>query len=310
MDFTSESTGHGSSSGAAVSRSSSSLDDGLLPEADLKVLRLHEQREQLLSQRNRLLQEIESLKSRQKTGVVEDARILDLVLLARWERSSTDGVTVIDGSTDLQEELATKCDTLPLLNMEIRLQRLRELYVDVELQARNLGDSSSMEIKATYRKRKPGFHVILHLQYQDSVLVDCQVVDISQSVKWELRNLVHCKNPTKILLGCYEFDSLCERRRAVFDQLRESMNRYASLVKVDTSREGAIELARSVPPAAVVRVQWLIDVADTWPSTTIVAALTDGAGNRIDIEQIKIGLFKEYGVNLGLQELCKACLSL
>ncbi|QLQ79284.1 hypothetical protein HG537_0B06320 [Torulaspora globosa] len=318
MDFTSDSTGPRSSSASGVghARSSSELEDGLLPESELKLIRLREQRESLISRRNRLLQEVESLKRRKQTSGnvgVADARLMDLVLLSR-PGTATVGTAVetIDGTSDLQRELATKSDTLPLLNMQARLQCLRELYAGVELEVESIEDATATEmvVKAQFSKLRPGFHVKLKLKYRDAVLVSCEVQDVSRNDRWLLRDLVRCRNPSRILLGCFEFDSLRERRSAEFARLESTISRYPSLVTVERESETCIRFARSASPAAVLRVQWLIEVADMWPSTTIATTLVNGSGEPIDIEQIKTGLLKEYGVSLGLQELCKACLCL
>ncbi|QLL31770.1 hypothetical protein HG536_0B06380 [Torulaspora globosa] len=318
MDFTSDSTVRRSSSASAagLAQSSSELEDGL-PEADLQLIRLHEQRDSLISKRNRLLQELESLKRRTQAPLENvagaDARLMDLVLLSGPE-SATIGpaVETIDGSTDLQRELATKSDTLPLLNMQARLQSLRELYAGVELEVESIEDATATEVivKAQFSKLRPAFHVTLKLKYREAVLVGCDVQDMSRSVRWLLRDLVRCQNPPRILLGCFEFDSLRERRSAEFDRLASAMSRYPSLVTVERESEACIRFARSVSPTAVLRVQWLIELADMWPSTTIATTLVNGSGELIDTEQIKAGLLREYGVSLGLQELCKACLCL
>lgn len=318
MDFTSDSTAPRSSSAsaAALARSSSELEDGLLPEADLKLMRLQEQRDSLISTRNRLLQELEWLKRRAQAPAnagAADARLMDLVLLSRPDPARFEAaVETIDGTTDLQRELATKSDTLPLLNMQARLQCLRELYAGVELEVASTEDAAATEmvVKAQFSKLRPGFHVTLKLKYRDAVLVGCDVQDVSRSVRWPLRDLVRCRDPSRILLGCFEFDSLRERRSAEFDRLASAMSKYPSLVTVERESEACIRFVRSASPAAVLRVQWLIELADMWPSTTIATTLVNGSGEPIDIEQIKTGLLREYGVSLGLQELCRACLCL
>lgn len=102
MDFTSDSVRHSSvASEARNSRSSSRSSSNDLSELDLRTLKLQEQRNSLLSRRNGLLQEIQSLKSRAHTTHEEtDARLLDLVLLTSGKEKAS--AITIDGS-DLEK---------------------------------------------------------------------------------------------------------------------------------------------------------------------------------------------------------------
>lgn len=303
MDFTSDSTVKNSSAG--VSEPSSESNE--LSELDLRALRLGEQRNALLSKRNALLQEVNALKSRSRSSAAHedvDARLLDLVLLAPSPTTESPAIT-IDGNSDLQKELAAKYDTLPLLNMPLRLACLRKLYQHVDLHVSTVDDA--VEVHARFQRAEP-FQVALRLRYDGEILEECHL-DLSPSVQWELRSLLDCKNPSRILLGCFEFDRISYRRSVLLAELRQEMVRFASLVSI-TPTANSLTLQRFVTPQATFTVRFTIELDGFWPSSNVSTSLVNGQNVAIDIRSIAQGLFEEYGLHLGLLQLCKACLCL
>lgn len=303
MDFTSDSVRHSSVASEArnsrsSSRSSSSND---LSELDLRTLKLQEQRNSLLSRRNGLLQEIQSLKSRAHTTHEEtDARLLDLVLLTSGKEKAS--AITIDGS-DLEKELQAKYDTLPLLNMQLRLETLRKLYQYVDLSVSSSDDI--VEAHARFYRSTEPFDLDLRLNYKGETLYECGV-EVSRNVQWPLRSLLKCKNPSRILLGCFEYDRLRCGRDELFNHIQGEMGRFASLVTI-TRTESALTLHRFATPEAKLTIRYTIEFEEFLPSSRIQTSLQDG---QIDISAVTSGLLKEYGLRLGLLQLCKACLCL
>lgn len=309
MDFTSDSTVRHSS--PAVSEPSSESQD--LSELDLQALRLQEQRNSLLSRRNALLQEIQTLRRRKQasSGAHDevDARLLDLVLLAPSkgrEKRPTASTGTLDGSSELQRELAAKYDTLPLLNMQLRLGCLEQLYKHVDLQASAI-DQTTVEVRARFKASEP-FQVDLRLHYDGDVLHKCDLT-LSDNVRWPLRALLECGNPSRILLGCFEFDRLRSRRSALFAALSQEMARFAGLVRV-VCAETCLTVSRFVSPRATLKLRFTIDLDGFWPSSRVLASLVDGQDAPVDVAGVTDGLLREYGLQAGLLQLCKACLCL
>lgn len=319
MDFTSDSTVRRSSVTPVDKENSNS--SSLVDENDLRVIRLHEEKESLLSKRNDILDEIDSLsqelkkspKTDDRSADDIDARLIDLILLAK-DPPKAASIVHIDGQTDLKKELATKYDTLPIMNMQLRLKYLQDLYVDVKLEKdRALSDNneSIVSVRATFSRSTP-FDIWLTLRYKDETLLQCDLQKISKAIEWNLKPLMGCHNPSRILLGCFEFDKIRHRRSTIFEELIQAMSPYTSLVEVARELECKLILKRLGGIESLLQITFLIDFneADFLPNTIVTATLAKGENNFIDIDGIKSGLIKEYGLSVGLKELCKACLCL
>ena len=159
MDFTSDTTNSQDRSsshlnleeavGPPKDRKNANIDDdekqqlSLLDDEELRALKLQEEKEALLTRRNTLLQEIQSYQNiltkesadkKPKNGDVLQNDItqnfLDLISISssnsNFVMNDRKQVQSINGLTNLQKELITKYDTLPLLNMNLRLSYLRD----------------------------------------------------------------------------------------------------------------------------------------------------------------------------------------
>lgn len=332
MDFTSDSTVPRQNTGSDLvsrSRSHSSSSSHGLNDNDLRLIHLQEQKDSLLSKRNSLLQEIDtySIQLKSPTSVLPhedadvdvDSLLMDLIQQLSSSRDDPTAqraqVIAIDGNSDVQTELKSKYDTLPLLNMDLRLKYLSScLYPHVILQTTISDDVTIMH--ATYNRiANSSFTIHIRLRYRENILLQCQLEYITNSVKWNLKPLTACHNPTSILLGCYEFDKIRSKRLAIFEAIMEALSPYTS-VSVNTATS-SLTLQRQGLHLKL-QISFIIDFGDgsmnylMFPNSVVTSQLFKSGKLVTDpvTNGIQNSLIEEYGISKGLIELCKACLCL
>lgn len=298
MDFTSDSKQSTTPAPSSVTQSS----DIVLNQADLKLLDLQNEKERLISQRNLLLDEIDNYRTQlHRPKSAEDGKVLLQDLLTSINTNETHRVVTLDGNSDALLELKHKYDTLPLLNMDLRLRYIREfLYPDVDLLVE--GD----RITAVYCSSKQNFSVQLQLQHEDDVLTQCKVLEASGSVKWALKPLLESRNPASILLGCHEFDRIRLKVSSIIDYLLDNLADYG---QIKLSRDQNSLQALRDDFKICLKLGFSVSFTSFLPSTHISSVLRKEE-QYIEIEDIKVGLIEEYGVNMGLLQLCKTCLNI
>ncbi|GAV54838.1 hypothetical protein ZYGR_0AS01610 [Zygosaccharomyces rouxii] len=295
MDFTSDSR-VGSQSGRPqeeVPSGSSSGSSELNPEQEL-LLRLQDAKDSLLSKRNALVREIGTLQSKESPVEYKRTALLDLAELVPTSssvRETKSSTAFQDGSTAVQEELRHKHDCLPLLNMDLRLSYLRETYPYASLV---LVDSSNLHVEFT---RRPNDYFQLDLQLPQGPAV------LSTNVRWPLRKLEGCSNPTAILQGCYEFDRLRCKRDGIFQQIWSSLQAKGVSHRISGS---LLSLWRN---DLLLQLRLEIEIKDLFPQTHLQARLfkNEKPLSSPDVQRILQGLMQEYGVVRGVLELCRSC---
>lgn len=296
MDFTSDSRAGSQSIPPqedipGSSSSSSGSSSQLNPEHE-RLLRLQDVKASLLAKRNALVKEIETLQSKEPPIEYRRTALLDLAeLVPASDGETRSPVGFQDGYTAVQEELKYKHDCLPLLNMDLRLSYLQETYPYASLV---LVDSSNLHIEFT-RRADDHFRLILQLPQGPAVL--------SNNVRWPLRKLENCSNPTTILQGCYEFDRLRCKRDEVFQQIWSSLQSKGVFYRISGS---LLSLWRN---NLLLQLRFEIEIEDLFPHTHLNARLFK---NEIplsspDVQHVLQGLMQEYGVVQGVLELCRSC---
>lgn len=151
---------------------------------------------------------------------------LDLMLLSSMKQLTVEPRPKpihITGTSSLQEELSVKYDTLPLLNMKLRLRYLQKyLYPFVNLRIHNLDeeDDNRYEVIAKFkRSSKLPFQIKFKIDYdtkEDSngQLNQFKILEISRRVRLCFERILYdngtllIENPVTLLFFCLEFDRL------------------------------------------------------------------------------------------------------
>ncbi|CCK72662.1 Ctf19p KNAG_0L00390 [Huiozyma naganishii CBS 8797] len=348
MDFTSDISG-GVSSPRAVggpgiqlhpkgsgSDGSDSRNSSLLGESDRKRLALMDKREQLLAQRDAMLRDLDTLKQELRRPVAAGPRetasamprrqadenaakmLIDLMLLSRSDsggpadQTTAESRVRVDGGSGLQEELLLKYDTLPVLNMRLRLKYLTKvLYPYLTLHVVEL-DAQTVSLECVFKRNAASpLQLLLELQYssRQEVLRSLRVKHVSPGHHLALQPLLDgcTQNVSVLLFTCNEYNRLVYER----DQLRVALrNKFQARLHYDESHlSGSITL-RDLRNERALLVEMPI-VFDQqycgflYPRMQIRLQLTRGqaAVDDVDINGILYRLMEEYGVQDALVDL-------
>lgn len=294
MDFTSdsriESRLGGSQEGSSNSDGDSSRSE-LDPEHE-RLLQLQDTRDSLLAKRNALVREVESLQSRGTSVEFKRTALLDLAELVPGSAKKPERATALqDGSTGVGDEIRYKHDCLPLLNMDLRISYLRDTYPCAELE---LVDSSVLRVEFTRRQ---------HDYFQVELELPQGPVRLSKNVRWPLRGLESCSNPTSVLQGCYEYDRLRCRRDQLFEMAWSSLQSRGVSHRIGGS---LLSLWRN---DVLLQLRFEIQFRDVFPQTKLDARLFKHGASLFspNVHEILQGLMQEYGVTQGVLELCRSC---
>lgn len=295
MDFTSDSRiGSHSEAPEEVpgSNISSSDDSGELNPEQERLLQLQDVKDSLLGKRNALVKEIEMLESKETPVEYKRTALLDLAELVPKASSEIKSSTKFqDGSTSVEDELRYKHDCLPFLNMDSRLSYMRETYPYANFE---MGGTSNLQVEFT---RRPNDYFQLELQLPEGPAV------LSSNVRWPLRKLEDCSNPTAILQGCYEYDRLRCKRDEIFHQI------VSSLRSKDVSYRISGSLLSLWKNDLLLQLRQEIENNGFFPETHLSVRLFKNAIplSSPDVQHILEGLMVEYGVVRGILELCRSC---
>ncbi|EDO15338.1 hypothetical protein Kpol_1011p8 [Vanderwaltozyma polyspora DSM 70294] len=327
-------------------------EDDFLSKEDTQRLHLQELKEDLLSKRNELIKEIDTYKkeisTRQKNLLNEQSLLdqnasnllRDLLIASSTLNSnsnlSNDGpndiddnrkakTQFIDGASPLQIELLSKYDTLPLLNMDLRIRYLEEyLYpnVNVEIVSEELEniDVTNTTIKVYWKFTK--IELILNLSYDTTlqILLKFDILSISENYKLKLMPLIDsCKdNPTLLLFFTNQYDKLLQKRNSIFKELQDTFQRQLKSCNIVNNQEslvltnimkGSDDLRKTIKLQIDFNIQFSIDSKFTLPTSKINSKLwSDHNLILVNDNTILYGLIKEYGVLQGLKEYTKTCL--
>ncbi|CAI4053561.1 hypothetical protein SKDZ_16G2480 [Saccharomyces kudriavzevii ZP591] len=318
----------------------------LLNDEELRALRLQEEKEALLTRRNTLLQEIQSYQNilvkedaakKAKNGDILQSDItqdfLDLISISSSKPNSVADdrkrVQSINGLTNLQKELITKYDTLPLLNMNLRLSYLRDHtypHVQVSVQSRDRVHKEGIEILVVNfkfcRNTMNPFEIQFKMfyEFEDSTLLKWDILRISTNVRLKAKQLLATRNFQNCLLSLYEFDKIKSRKIGIFQNLinllkRKSkcylMNNGDSLVIERVIREGGLTTIKLQINFFIIMSGESTQPPNCFlPMSKISINLWKGGErfDQMDLDEICYGLIKEYGVKTGLKEICNVCL--
>ena len=354
MDFTSDSAlsvtsnsslGAGHLTEGQLS-SEDKINESFLNVEDSKKLQLVDLKAELLAKRNDLLQEIDSYKDQisaaekapatRKNMLDENANnlLLDLLVASTMDRdegnykhdiNTENPIKHIDGRSAVQQELLSKYDTLPLINLDLRLRYLREyLYSNIELQVLSSElesiDVTSTTLKVDFINSKLTIQLKLSYDRILATLVDFQVLSVSNNYKLKLKPLlVSCENnPNLLLFCCNELDRLVAKRLFMLRDVQDTYKSQLKISRLFNSDESLLLVSRVPQDDRTLRIIRLRidfniyfnrDSKFPLPSSQISAKLWKD--DRLILNEdnsILKGLINEYGVLSGLKEFSRSCL--
>lgn len=285
MDFTSDIVADETLSKRKIFVSSSDSEtNDLLDPQEQELLRLQDLKEELLNQRVNKFVELENLQKqlqntvplRSKQGIdggsLEDRNridqnannlLVDLIVMSSQNRASIQDKDIhLDGMNNVNDELKWKYDTLPIMNMNLRLKHLTELtYPDTEISIERLdndtkqGDQGSIKnnilIHYTFQKFRSNpltitvsGEIIKDMETQDEQLTSLQFYDVCNWFKLILRSIIPQNFinsfPHAILFFCHEFDRLQFERHEL---IRFVTNKYGKRLKlVEQSSDAQMQI--------------------------------------------------------------------
>lgn len=178
------------------------------------------------------------------------ARIfLDLMLLSSKKQQAVEPNSKpihLDGGSSLQEEISVKYDTLPLLNMDLRLKYLQKyLYPHVEIRINNLADEDNnsnnkdddddeynYEVTIKFKRNpKLPFQIKFNINYDpkdgsNGQLKGFQILEISKRVKLFFERIFYLDgqlliaNPVTLIFFSLEFDRITYQCNLLITQIR------------------------------------------------------------------------------------------
>lgn len=330
----------------------------MLSAKDKKQLKLEEIRESLQKERESLLKQVDILNielentheseftpepfPEENEDEIDDnmaKTLVDLLTLSsRNNRFSTQDMndylppqkrSRIDGNSGMQDELMSKYDTLPLLNMNLRLRYLKQfLYPHMKMTVR---ESSSRGKNDTFKEvivsvsfeRNTHYPIRLkfkvHYDTKDETLQKFEIIELLPSlVHLNVKSKDSTTNPTSFLFALNEYDRLLYKRQSLFDDI---INKYKVWIDsqfintinskyADTDRTMIIQNKRpnNVQLQITIRVGFLEN--QIVPGTNILLTLScNGAVvQEPDINDLFYGLMKEYGISMSLRQLIQTTL--
>lgn len=327
---------------------SSDIDTLFLSKDDKRRLKLEESKEKLLAERERLMKQVDDLKIEldntplnSKTFEPEEDNkideniaktLVDLMTFSSRSHFISDGEEKpinerIDGTSDLQDELTSKYDTLPLLNMNLRLRYLKEyLYPFIKLETKEKKDvnvNKEIEVTSSLRRNKKcpitaKFQV--NYDTKDEKLVLFDLVELSPSrVRLNMREFIerHKRNPTMILFCLNEYDRVLWKREEL---LRDITEKYKSWI-VSSSIENTVSYT-DIERVIIIKnfkqhnnelhisVKITINKNTIIPQTKINLNLYRNGIQILkpDINSILNGLMKEYGLQMSILQIIQTVL--
>ncbi|SMN20044.1 similar to Saccharomyces cerevisiae YPL018W CTF19 Outer kinetochore protein, required for accurate mitotic chromosome segregation [Maudiozyma saulgeensis] len=338
---------------------SSDIELNMLSASDRKQLKLEETREKLLLEREKLLKEVDTLNIELENtpeGINEELQhpeeiengnmdegeidhnmaktLVDLMSISSRKNKFAnidEGIQQtsnrIDGNSKMQDELASKYDTLPLLNMNLRLRYLRQyLYPHMKMDImERVNEQSNKKITVSIRFLRNVKHVIkikFVMQY-DSSEETLQSFEISQltppTLNLNMRSFLkkHSNNPTIILFCLSEYDRLLWKRQELFDGIAEKFKSWIeeSFFKnkanyMDIERE--MILKNTNQNANIIRLIVKVEIPEGSVIPRSKVNLEMYAGGSLittpDVNKMLFELMKEYGLKASLQHLIRGAL--
>lgn len=168
---------------------------------------------------------------------------LDLMLLSSKKQQMIDPgprAIQIDGASSLQKELSVKYDTLPLLNMKLRLRYLQKyLYPFVNLRVNNLDEENDgrYEVTAKFKRNtKYPFHIKFRIDYgtkddSNGQLNQFKILEISRRVRLCFERIFYdegtllIQNAVTLLFFCLEFDRLTSTCDKLIAQIKDKFEK-------------------------------------------------------------------------------------
>ena len=325
-----------------VSQGSSDPGMEMLSKDDRRQLKLQDTKERLLAERQRLLQEVERLKdelaqtpnAQEQTSASDEEEseagqsddidgnaartLVDLMALASKKSMFDSGAqtadeptpSLIDGNSGLQTELTSKYDTLPLLNIDLRLRYISQMtypYVSIAITKDTTVQDSQRSISADVtfnRNAAAPICLTFNTEYNtsDETLQRFTVSDISPAgLNLTLRSFLqrHSGNPTAVLFCLSEYDRLLWARENLLNSLRSKYGSWEQAPQVPdhyTDVERRLVLRSKAAHTLAVTVQVAVPPQESIPRTAISMTLDNTPEATPDINTVFYGLVREYGV--------------
>ncbi|CCF57756.1 hypothetical protein KAFR_0D01100 [Kazachstania africana CBS 2517] len=345
MDFTSDITSeHSSVSDGGINAGldqSSELDSVLMDENEKKFLKLQEEKDLLLKRRDSLINEVDTLKRKLEetpdlveepniaSGVDQNAAniLIDLMLLSSsksspiFDEESVDKIRSINGNSSLQEELKMKFDTLPLLNMKLRLRYLQKLlYPNLQLRVTRDKDGSTREIEVVvvdcqFKKFNKNAPIKLNFEMQydskQEKLLDFKIMDVSNNVKLELSSAIrkYKENPTILLFYFTEYDRILYMRQKLIEEIIKKHSIYIKdVIDAIDYTNGKITLKLSSQNELHIIFEITSEDGYIIPKLRIKFEIFKKNGQKVvnpNVNDIFNSLIKEYGLIKSIHEIIR-----
>lgn len=308
----------------------------MLSKEDRRQLKLQDTKERLLTERQKLLKEVELLKdelartpdAREQTPVSDHEEesgeqeldgnaartLVDLMALASkksmFESDEEEAQPVrLDGNSGLQEELSSKYDTLPLLNIDLRLRYITQMtYPHASVSVNSSDDSGAqrtVSVSVLFNRNKESpirLTFLAKYNTSDETLQEFSVSDIMPAgLNLTLRSFLqrHKGSPTAILFCLNEYDRLLHAREELLKTLQSKYGSW-EIAPGNTSHYTDVErrlvLRSTGSHTLAIAVGVSVPAQESIPRTTISMHLDRVSRDTPDINSIFYGLVREYGV--------------
>lgn len=343
----------GNSSGGSlqkkeIARSTAVKDGTVLEESEVVHLELQEKKDELLARRNALLQEVQSYRrqiehnEKQAALKVQSAESLatDTMIDMFWSTLSNNnifassrlefqdedvGVERIDGRTSLQQELSTKYDTLPLLNMDLRLKYISDYtYQGIGMVLkdwhRGTGNEIFVAIETTFCRSNEPFTFAIKLNYdtKESKLLNWTIRCTNPEMLPYVQPIINVfeGNLPNLLLASYDYDTLKAKRLSIFEEIKSKLRTKVDKCHVDGHsmiiERSFMGSGRTIHLHLRIHFELVLSQKQAWPfheSHIWSKLLRDGYEvKKVNIAAITSSLIQEFGVEKGLSTLCDVCL--
>ncbi|AMD22313.1 HGL027Wp [Eremothecium sinecaudum] len=339
MDFTSDLYADDGDIPSTSTRGTSGRSSDLVNNEELELVRLQERKVSLIAQREELLAEV--TKHQQKLidfrenpslelkGTEKSKKPVDLVHLPNdpgsllelftktlpivnsiKRQKKVDEIDVINGNSELEDELAAKYDALPLLNSDLRLKMLRRSCPYMKVELLKPPSVQILYLSETDLDSKFTLGYEVDIDTNNGKVLSLENLKVSDNIVSDFEVLLDYATSTLnigyLLFGCNEFARLCVSRKTVLSNLKQSVLNSISHIEVIDENEQSIKLAKF---AWKIKVEYSISfITETLPSpcSQIFVTLYKNGQKTKSVQDIVNGMIKEYGVVGGIVEFIKS----
>ncbi|CCH60764.1 hypothetical protein TBLA_0D02610 [Henningerozyma blattae CBS 6284] len=293
-----------------------------------RILELEEQKRILLRKKQELLDRIEKYKNLNKDDNDDDEEDEDeswkgLIYNNSFPKpndlsNENSKLFKIDGNSNIEDELLSKLDTLPILNKDLRLKYLQRAYpfVDIKILDTSINDSK-LQFEISFKNKHTNNSVQFEMISEQNKITSFKVINSDNFSSCNLKNI----SSPNILLNLIELDRLEFKRHKFFQRLSNKISQKNQNINIEIiENNSCLKLNRLIfrnfPNENIkldLYIYWNIQLDTTTNeiNTDWFIKLNKNdqlLKNKIDLNVIWRKLIKEYGIEVGTEELIKICL--